>query len=66
MSRSMREVPLSHRRIAKGQGSLRIRAVSPEPSLFAHTMYESRGSKASDRAGDLPHWVGAHARMMDH
>ena len=27
---------LSHRRPAKAQASLRIRAVSPEPSLFAH------------------------------
>ena len=30
---------LSHRRPAKAQASLRIRAVSPEPSLFAHMKY---------------------------
>ena len=30
---------LSHRRPAKAQASLRIRAVSPEPSLFAHMNY---------------------------
>ena len=33
---------LLHRRPAKAQASLRIRAVSPEPSLFAHMKYGSR------------------------
>ena len=33
---------LSHRRTAKAQASLRIRAVSPEPSLSAHMKYRSR------------------------
>ena len=33
---------LSHRRPAKAQASLRIRADSPEPSLLAHMKYESR------------------------
>ena len=33
---------LSHRRPAKAQASLRIHAVSPEPSLFAHMKYGSR------------------------
>ena len=33
---------LSHRRPAKAQASLRIRADSPEPSLFAHLKYGSR------------------------
>ena len=33
---------LSHRRPAKAQTSLRIRAVSPEPLLFAHMNYGSR------------------------
>ena len=33
---------LSHRRSAKAQASLRIRAVLPEPSLFAHMEYGSR------------------------
>ena len=31
-------------RAAKVQASLRIRAVSPEPSLLAHTSIESRGT----------------------
>ena len=31
-------------RAAKVQASLRIRAVSPEPSLLAHTSNESRGT----------------------
>ena len=30
---------LSHRRPAKAQARLRIRTVSPEPSLFAHIKY---------------------------
>ena len=35
---------LSPMRAAKVQASLRIRAVSPEPSLLAHTSSESRGT----------------------
>ena len=35
---------LSPMRAAKVQASLRIRAVSPEPSLLAHTSCESRGT----------------------
>ena len=35
---------LSPMRAAKVQASLRIRAVSPEPPLFAHTNSESRGT----------------------
>ena len=34
---------ISPMRAAKVQASLRIRAVSPEPSLLAHTSSESRG-----------------------
>ena len=33
---------LSHRRPANAQASLRIRTVSPEPTLFAHIKYGSR------------------------
>ena len=40
---------LSHRRPAKAQASLRIRAVSPEPSLFAHIKY---GSQDQDQDQD--------------
>ena len=35
---------LSHMRAAKVQASLRIRTVSPEPPLLAHTSSESRGT----------------------
>ena len=42
MSQRMRFWYLSHRRPAKAQASLRIRAVSPEPLLFAHMKYGSR------------------------
>ena len=42
MSQLMSLWYLSHRRPAKAQATLRIRAVSPEPSLFAHMKYGSR------------------------
>ena len=44
MDRVKRIWYLSPMRAAKVQASLRIRAVSPEPSLLAHTSSESRGS----------------------
>ena len=40
---------LSYRRPAKAQASLRICAVSPEPSLFAHMKYGSRRRVAHAR-----------------
>ena len=42
MDRVKRIWYLSHKRLAKAQASLRIRAVSPEPTLFAHMKYGSR------------------------
>ena len=42
MSQLMKLWYLSHRRPAKAQASLRIWAVSPQPSLFAHMKYGSR------------------------
>ena len=44
MDRLKRIWYLSPMRAAKVQASLRIRAVSPEPSLLAHTSSESRGT----------------------
>ena len=44
MDRVKRIWYLSPMRAAKVQASLRIRAVSPEPSLLAHTSGESRGT----------------------
>ena len=44
MSRVKRIWYLSPMRAAKVQASLRIRAVSPEPPLLAHTSSESRGT----------------------
>ena len=44
MDRVKRIWYLSHMRAAKVQASLRIRAVSPEPSLLAHTRSESKGT----------------------
>ena len=44
MVRVKRTWYLSPMRAAKVQASLRIRAVSPEPSLLAHTSSESRGT----------------------
>ena len=42
MSQLMRLWYLSHMGAAKAQASLRIRAVLPEPLLFAHIKYGSR------------------------
>ena len=44
MDRVKRIWYLSPMRAAKVQARLRIRAVSPEPSLLAHTSIESRGT----------------------
>ena len=44
MDRVKRIWYLSPIRAAKAQASLRIRAVSPEPSLLAHRSSESRGT----------------------
>ena len=44
MGRAKRICYLSPMRAVKVQASLRIRAVSPEPSLLAHTNIESRGT----------------------
>ena len=44
MDRVKRIWYLSPMRVAKVQASLRICAVSPEPSLLAHTISESRGT----------------------
>ena len=44
MGRAKRICYLSPMRAAKVQASLRIRAVSPEPSLLAHTSSEWRGT----------------------
>ena len=44
MDRAKRIWYLSPMRAAKVQASLHIRAVSPEPSLLAHTSSESRGT----------------------
>ena len=62
---------LSPMRAAKVQASLRIRAVSPEPLLLAHTSSESRGTfrqKARSLA-PLNGWACAvktcHDRMLE-
>ena len=52
-SQLMRLWYLSHRRPAKAQASLHIRAVSPEPSLFAHMKYGSRRRVRPSPAGWL-------------
>ena len=60
MDRVKRIWYLSPMRTAKVQASLRIRAVSPEPSLLAHTSSES----PSDRKPDLwPLWMAGHAQL---
>ena len=53
MGRAKRVWYLSPMRAAKVQASLRIRAVSPEPPLLAHTSRESRGT-FRQKARSLP------------
>ena len=52
---------LSPMRAAKVQASLHIRAVSPEPSLLAHTSSESRGTfrQKARSLGPLNGWACA-------
>ena len=57
MDRVKRIWYLSPMRAAKVQASLRIRAVSPEPSLLAHTSTESRGT-FRQKARSLPPLTG--------
>ena len=71
MDRVKRIWYLSPMRVAKVQASLRIRAVSPEPSLLAHISSESRGTfrqKARSLA-PLNGWACAvkicHDRMLE-
>ena len=49
-------------RAAKVQASLRIRAVSPEPSLLAHTSSESRGT-FRQKARSLAPLNAGHAQL---
>ena len=50
------------RRTAKAQVRLRIRAVSPEPSLFAHISMEV--DEGSDQKSDMwSHLMATHARL---
>ena len=61
MSQLMRLRHLSHRRPVKVQASLRICAVSPEPSLFAHMKYESRGRVRPKKQASSPTgWLRMH------
>ena len=53
---------LSHRRPSEAQASLRIRGVSPEPSLFANMKYGSRW-RVRPKISHLAHWIAAHARL---
>ena len=55
--RQAKLVYLSPMRAAKVQASLRIRAVSPEPPLLAHTSSESRGT-FRQKARSLAHLNG--------
>ena len=48
----------------KAQASLRIRAVSPEPSLFAHMKYGSR-RRVWPKIRHLTHWTAAHAHLKN-
>ena len=62
MSQLMRLCYLSRRRPAKAQAVLRIRAVSPEPSLFAHMKY---GSKRLRVRPKIRQWIAAQVRLKN-
>ena len=64
MDRVKRIWYLSPMRAAKVQASLRIHAVSPEPSLLAHTSSESRGT-FRQKARSWPLWMAGHANSLD-
>ena len=53
----MRLCCLSHRRPAKAQTSLRIRAVSPEPSLFAHMSMEVDEGSTKNQTSSPTGWL---------
>ena len=63
MDRVKRIWYLSPMRAAKVQASLRIRAVSPEPSLLAHTSSESRGTFRQRKPDPWPFWMAGHAQL---
>ena len=59
MGRIKRIWYLSPKQAAKVQASLRIRAVSPEPPLLAHTSSESRGTFRQKARSLAPsEWLG--------
>ena len=62
MDRVKRIWYLSPMRAVKVQASLRIRAVSPEPSLLAQTSSESRGT-FRQKARSLAPLNGGHAQL---
>ena len=63
MDRVKRIQYLSPMRAAKVQASLRIRAVSPEPSLLAHTSSESRGTFRLKKPDPWSLWMAEHAQL---
>ena len=66
LSQLMRLWYLSYRRPAKAQASLRIRAVSPEPSLFAYIKYGSTCRRMVRlKIRQKTYWMAAHARLKN-
>ena len=58
MDRVKRIWYLTPMRAAKIQASLRIRAVSPEPPLLAHTSSESRNLQTESQIPGPSEWLG--------
>ena len=58
MDRVKRIWYLSPMRAAKVQASLRIRAVSPEPPLLAHTSSESKNLQTESQIPGFSEWLG--------
>ena len=64
LSQLMRLWYLSHRWPAKAQASLRIRTVSPEPSLFAYMKYRSRQG-VWPKIRHLSRWMAANELLKN-
>ena len=49
----------------KAQASLHIRAVLPEPSLFAHMKYGSTEEGSNQKSDIKPHWMAAYVHLKN-
>ena len=58
----MRNGYLSYRHLGKAQESLHIKAVTPEPSLFEHSIWNQKKLQAKSQRSDPTIWLHRHIR----